>query len=83
MPTSRRENNLFKNKVKMFISKAKSQYYENAFLSSASSMSATWKLIKSLISCSTSPKQIHRIIWNNIEYFDDLQIANIFNSYFL
>ena len=79
---SRRENNAFKNRVKSIISRVKFSYYRNKFQSSMGNLSNTWQLIKSLISNCKSNSCIKKIIWNNVEYDDNNEIANAFNQYF-
>ena len=79
---SRMENNRFKNKVKLIIARAKTTYFENAFQSSMGNLTATWTLIKTLISNGSKSTKIQKIMWNNVEYFEDVEIANAFNDYF-
>ena len=79
---TRSENNCFKNKVKQIIDKAKSVYYRNAFQSCRNNLSSTWKLIKLLTSSKNNSSNITKIMWNNIEYVEDLEIADAFNQYF-
>ena len=79
---TRAENNIYKNKVKSIIDRAKKSYYNNAFHSAGNNLRLTWKLIKSLISVGSSNKKLKSIFWNNMEFNSDLDIAEAFNNYF-
>ena len=79
---SKSENNRFKNKVKYMIDQAKISYYKSAFNSARNNLNSTWKLIRSLTSHNSSKCNIKRILWRNIEYKTDLDIAEAFNRYF-
>ena len=79
---SRAENNRFKNKIKSVIVKSKSSYFNHYFTRNKANLKKTWDMIKVLISQNLNNKSIKRIIWNNNEFSNDLDIANAFNQFF-
>ena len=79
---SKEQNNSLKNKICREILLSKRKYYEKCFENCQSDLKKTWKLVKSALGCSLSNAQIKSILHENIEYFDDQIIADLFNSYF-
>ena len=79
---SRAENNRFKNKIKSLIAKSKSSYFNNYFTRNKANLKKTWNMIKVLISQNLNNKSIKRIIWDNNEFSNDIDIANAFNQFF-
>ena len=79
---SRVENNLFRNKVKSLIKRRKKNYYLTQFNLHKSNMAKTWSLIKNLLGAGISQSRVKCLIWDNVEYWDELNIARIFNEYF-
>ena len=79
---SKDENNTYKNKIKNIINRSKTQFFNNYFHKNRSNIKKTWDMINTLSSRNISNKSINRIIWNNIEYSSDLNIACAFNEYF-
>ena len=76
------ENNLFKNKVVRIIRKNKTRYYESAFARNKTNIKGTWILINELASREISQSKIKSIIWNNVEFYEDCDIAEKFSEYF-
>ena len=77
------ENNRFKNKVKSIVYKCKLNYHKKLFEENRNDISKTWNAIKTIISQNRSKSNsIKKIIINNIEYFNNVEIANLFNNYF-
>ena len=76
------ENNIFKNKIKNIVNKSKIEYLNNYFISYRTNLRKTWDMIKTLTSQNLTNKSIKRIVWNNVEYLNDLDIANAFNNFF-
>ena len=78
---SKQENNLFKNRVKACINKAKCSYYKKIFDDCFGNMKETWKNLNILMGRSDK-KPIKSIITDSGECFDDFGMAEIFNRYF-
>ena len=76
------ENNYPKNKIEMKIRKAKKCYYFRMFDNFKSDLRKTWDTIKSILVVSNNKNTIKCILFNNVEYIDELSIAHIFKSYF-
>ena len=76
------ENNQFKNKVVRILKKSKTRYYENAFARNRTNIKGTWRLINELASRGISQNKIRSIIWSNVEFFEDDDIAKSFSEYF-
>ena len=76
------ENNRLKNKITMEIRKAKKNYYYKMFDKFKSDLRKTWDTIKSILDVSNNKNTIRCILFNNVEYIDELSIAHIFNCYF-
>ena len=76
------ENNVYKNRVKTLVSNSKRAYFRKVFSENKNSMVKTWSLIKNLIGSNMNKSSIRQIIVNNIEYTDDLSIAELFSDYF-
>ena len=80
---SKQENNRFKNRVKSIIDKSKLLYYRNLFNANRNNIIKTWSIIRSIISMNPKSKQnIKKIVYNNIEYINNLEIADIFNEFY-
>ena len=75
-------NNSLKNKINSVLRKAKSDYYLKIFDFYKSNLRKTWKLIRDILSFTENGKAIKTILFNNTEYIEDIDIANIFNDYF-
>ena len=75
-------NNSLKNKINFAIRKAKSDYYNRTFDLYKSNLRMTWKLINDILSFTKNDKIIKTILFNNTEFIEDIDIANIFNEYF-
>ena len=81
---SANENRIYCKKVKKIIDKTKENYFLNFFNSQLGNIKATWDMIKFL----TSQKQMHhqntikKLIYNNLEYSEAGDIAELFNQYF-
>ena len=78
---SNSENNSFKNKVKSIITKTKLNYYKNIFIRNKNDMRKTWDLINSL-TARRANIQVKNLLFNNIEFPNDLAVAEMFNEYF-
>ena len=76
------ENNLFRNKVTSLIRKEKFKYRKNLFLKCKGDLIKTWNLINLTLSKNIKSNKIKEILFNNVIYENDLDIANIFNNYF-
>ena len=76
------ENNIFKNKVKKIVEKSKHDYYKKSFENNKNDIKKTWNLIKKLMSHTIDEKSIKSIMMNNTSYDDELDLAEIFNTYF-
>ena len=80
---SKEENNRFKNKVKSIVHRDKLNYYKKLFNDNRNNIIQTWNVIKSIISQNPIKKNtIKKIIFNNTEFFNNQEIANIFNNYY-
>ena len=78
---TKQENNVFKNKIKTTINKAKHSYYKNVFDSSFGNMKLTWKILNNLMG-RTNKKNIKSLIGDSGEIFDEFVMAETFNKYF-
>ena len=76
------ENNAYKNRVKNILKKSKASYYKSLFNRNRNDIKKTWDIINNLCNNVNSNKQIKKILWNNVEYTDDQNIAEIFNEHF-
>ena len=76
------ENNSFKNKVTSIVKKSRIQYYKNAFTRNLSNIRGTWRLVNELASRNICKNTINKIIWNNAELTENLEIAEAFSEYF-
>ena len=76
------ENNVIKNRLNSKIRSVKRNYFNKLFSDCVGNMRKTWININYLISRTTNRKTIKSIIVNNIECFEQLSIAKIFNDYF-
>jgi len=79
---SKRENNAFKKKVKNITRKAKTDYFKAAFDRNKNNMRRTWSLIKKISGSKVNCTTVKKIVWNNIELTNELDIAESFNKYF-
>ena len=79
---SKQENNIFKNKVKFTLTKAKSNYYNNLLTHNMNNARSTWKILNSLMNRSNNAGAIKSLIVNNVEFTEDEKIAEIFSEYF-
>ena len=79
---TKQENNVFKNKVKTEILKAKSLYYKKVFRESFGNMKATWRILNDIIGKSDKKCAIKSIVHDNQEIYDREEIANVFANYF-
>ena len=78
---TKNENNVFKNKVKSTIDKAKSAYYKKVFNANIGNIRTTWKTLNNLMGrCNT--RSITCLLDHDTEIYDDKKIANLFNDYF-
>ena len=59
---TKQENNVFKNKIKTTINKAKHSYYQNVFDSSFGNMKLTWKILNNLMG-RTNKKKYQIFTW--------------------
>ena len=80
--TSITENKKFKNKVNSIVRAAKVSYFENKFSSNRSDMRKTWSLINEIISPNSKKSNIIKILAGGNLISDQLQISELFNSYF-
>ena len=72
----------YRNKVTALIRKAKVSYYKQCFSRNANNMKASWNLIRKICS-DHKVKNIEKIKYNDHTYNDDMQIATIFNNFFV
>ena len=79
---SKLDNNRYKNRLNKLIKKVKSKYYHNLFDRNRNNMKKTWKTINSLLSKNVNKNTIKKILYNNIEFTTEKEIADIFNNYF-
>ena len=77
------ENNLFRNKVNSIIHKQKIKYRKDLFKKYKDNLTKSWKLINLTFSRNPKPNAIKEILSNDVFYDNDLDIANVFNSYFV
>ena len=75
-------NNSLKNKVNQAVRKAKTEYLRMKFGSFRNDMRRTWDLIRTVLSQTKKNNTIKYILFNNVEVFDQLEMANLFNEYF-
>ena len=76
------ENNIFRNKVNNAVRRHKIKYHAELFLRYKNDLKRTWKIINQVISRNRQTKNIRKIIFNNITYTNDEEIASIFNDFF-
>ena len=76
------ENRRFRNKVNSIIRKHKTKFYADLFENCKSDLRRTWKNINNLIATNKKPKEIKRIIYSNVTYTSNKDIANAFNNFF-
>ena len=79
---SKQENNMYKNKVKTAIDRAKSKYYKKLFDKNMGNLRATWKTLNSLMHRSSNPSTVKSLVQNSIVFFDDENISKIFSDFF-
>ena len=79
---TKNENNIFKNKVKSIIFKAKFVYYKNLFDRNKQNTTKTWSNIRSIMSTNARNSTPLRIIYENNEYLEPVEIAEVFNLYY-
>ena len=79
---SKETNNSFKNKVKSIIDRTKVKYYKNLFLSNKNNIRKTWQIIKDILGQNNKTKSNFKIISDNIEYVNNIELAELFNDYF-
>ena len=79
---SHSEYALYRNKVTALIRKRKVSYYQQTFSRNANNMKASWNLIRKICS-DHKVKNIAEIKYNDHTYKDDMQIATIFNNFFV
>ena len=78
---TKQENNLFKNKVKVSINKAKHAYYKKVLDDSFGNIRLTWKTLNNLMG-RANKKSIKSIITDSGEIYDEFDMAETFNRYF-
>jgi len=76
------ENNVSKNRISSLCRRAKVEYYKKTFLNLRNNSRSKWKLISSLTARGATHAQIKTIMYINIEYTSEADIANIFKIYF-
>ena len=64
------------------IKKEKSRYYHHLFTSNRNDMKKTWRTINSLISKKVNQSIIKKLLYNNIEFTSEKEIADVLNTYF-
>ena len=79
---SQEENTNVKNRLNSKIRSEKRRYFNRVFSQCMNNMKETWKNIKYLMSKTNNYKTIKSIIINDVEDFDEVSIARIFNDYF-
>ena len=79
---SKQENNIFKNKCKSAIHKAKSAYYKNLLERNFGNMRSTWTILNSLMNNNRKASSLDCIIQDSAEIRDDSMIASVFSDYF-
>ena len=72
----------FRNKVTALLRKRKVSYYEQCFSRNANNLKASWNVIRKLCS-GHQVKNIDTIKLNDHTYNDNMQIASIFNNFFV
>jgi len=74
----------FRNHVTAQIRRSKKAYYFKRFELCKNNMKATWRLINSVIrpNGSNNRNTIKRILFNNVEYCGEAEIANVINTFF-
>ena len=77
------ENNRFKNRVKKIVDQCKKSYLFSYFEFNKTNLRKTWEMIRSLSNQQLDPKKIRKLIWNNAEISDDLEMSEAFNEYFV
>ena len=76
------DNNMMKNRVNYAIRKAKSDYLKHKFNQYRTDVRKTWYLIRDLLGVVRNKNIIKTILFNNVEYTDAFEMAQIFNNYF-
>ena len=71
-------NNCLSSKIKI----AKSNYYKKSFDNSRCNIKKTWSIIKGLLSRNVNRKSIKKLIVDEVEVSDELEIADAFNAFF-
>ena len=72
----------YRNKVTTLMRNQKESYYKQCFSRHANNIKASWNLIRKICS-GHQVKKIDEIKFNNLTYKNDLEIAKIFNNYFV
>ena len=80
---SRQENNIFKNKVQKILYRIKLNYYRNLFEYNKTNIGKTWEIINSLVNRKIKNNSILKILHEDREIFDDFEMSEIFNNYFV
>ena len=76
---SQQVNTSVKNRLNSKIRSEKRRYFNRVFSQCMNNLKETWKNLKHLMSQTNNYKTIKSLIVNNVETFDDVSIANIFN----
>ena len=80
---SKQENNVFKNRCKTCIHKAKTAYYRNLLDRNFGNIRKTWSILNELMDNKRKSSSIDCILSNGIEMRDASAVASVFNDYFV
>ena len=76
------ENNRFRNRVNNIIRDQKVKFHSDLLLKCKNDLKKTWKIINNILSRNLEKKSVKKIIFNNLSYSEDVEIASIFNDFF-
>ena len=79
---SHSEYAIYRNKVTALMRKHKESYYNQCFTRNENNIKASWNLIRKICS-GHQTKKINEIRQNDQTFYDDLEIATVFNHFFV
>ena len=80
---SESRNKNFKNRLTSIIRAAKKNYYASRFSTLKNDLKLTWKTINEVLGNNKSKNSVKSLILNNQRITSDVDIANLFNDYFV
>ena len=76
------ENNVTRNIVNCAVRNAKRKYYLNAYNQASHDIGKSWNITRELMGINRPKSTIDKMLFDNVEYTQPLDIANQFNRYF-